>query len=35
MAYELDHTLALTSTQPFSWGVTPKVRKKRGSEDVV
>jgi len=35
MAYDLDHTLALTSTQPFSWGVMPKVRKRSPGEDAV
>ena len=30
MAYDLDTATALTCLQPFAWGITPRVRKKRG-----
>ena len=33
MGYQLDHAIALTAAQPFSWGVTPRVRKKTEDAD--
>lgn len=33
MAYDLDTATTLTTLQPFAWGITPRVKKKRADSD--
>lgn len=33
MAYDLDTATILTTLQPFAWGITPRVKKKRAGDE--